>query len=408
VSSDSAFAQVLGKVVLIAGEDDEILYVEHGNGSISRFIDPLYGWSFDVGDVVLCDFESNSVEAAPAQLWQDWPWLGVVQHVNGGDVVVDRLLSVQTVKNDQEDLEVKVGNTVEVHPSRGLTRIVSESSLSSRDSNGASDLAEQYKTPPDQMKKHSFDDFGGLDTVKRRVRELIETPLERHELLNQIGAKPIKGVLFTGEPGTGKTMLARIVASRANATFYEISGPEIFNKWYGESERVVRAIFADAASQERAIVFFDEIDSVAGRRNDESHEVSRRVVAQLLTAMDGFKASESNTVVVATTNRPQDIDPALRRPGRFDWEINFPLPGLLDREQILEVSCRTLRTAPNLDHSTIAAKTDGWRSADLSAIFSEAALLTVTDGRAEIRNEEYFLAFERVLENRSRLENESQ
>ena len=150
-----------------------------------------------------------------------------------------------------------------------------------------------------------------------RARELIEVPLRNHEALSAIGARPIKGVLFTGEPGTGKTMLARIIAAQSGAAFYEISGPEIFSKWYGQSEELLRKLFQAAAKHDKAIIFFDEIDSVAAQRGDESHEASKRVVAQLLTLMDGF-TPDTNVVVIAATNRPQDLDVALRRPGRFD------------------------------------------------------------------------------------------
>lgn len=130
-----------------------------------------------------------------------------------------------------------------------------------------------------------------------RARELIEVPLKYKDALSNIGARPIKGVLFTGQPGTGKTMLARIIANSVDAEFYEISGPEVFSKWYGQSEEIIRKLFEDAAKQEKAIIFFDEIDSVASQRADETHEASRRVIAQLLTLMDGF-TSDDNVVVM--------------------------------------------------------------------------------------------------------------
>jgi transitional endoplasmic reticulum ATPase len=242
-----------------------------------------------------------------------------------------------------------------------------------------------------------------LPDVKRRAKELIETPLAHHELLTRIGARPIKGVLFTGGPGTGKTMLARIVAGQAGATFYEISGPQIFNKFYGQSGRIIRDIFADARSQERAIVFFDEIDSVAGRRAEDTHEESRRVVAQLLTEMDGFRP-DTNVMVIATTNRPQDIDPALRRPGRFDWEIEFPIPNQDDRVEILSATARQLQVSELLDHQKMAEATEGWSAAELSAIFSEAALMAVNEKRGEIISEDYWAGFDRVSEQRNRSE----
>ncbi len=178
-------------------------------------------------------------------------------------------------------------------------------------------------------------------------------------------------------------MLARIIAAQSGAVFYEVSGPEIFSKWYGQSEELLRKLFKDAARQERAIIFFDEIDSVAGQRDDDAHEASKRVVAQLLTLMDGFQPDD-NVVVVATTNRPDDIDVALRRPGRFDWEIDFPLPNLDDRVAILEAAALRLKTVDPLPHEAAALQTVGWSGAELAAIWSEAALLAVTDRRAAI------------------------
>ena len=159
--------------------------------------------------------------------------------------------------------------------------------------------------------------------------------------------------------------------------------------------------FKVASEHQRSIIFFDEIDSVAGQR-DEAHEASRRVVAQLLTLMDGFSPND-NVVVIAATNRPQDIDVALRRPGRFDWEINFPLPGREDREHILRVSAERLTTTGPLPHARVATMTESWSSAALTAIWSEAALLAVSDRRSTIMAEDYLGGYERVAAQRMRI-----
>ena len=246
-----------------------------------------------------------------------------------------------------------------------------------------------------------FDNFGGSPQVVARARQLIEIPLRNSERLSKIGARPIKGVLFTGEPGTGKTLLARIIAEQSDAAFYEISGPEIFSKWYGQSEELLRRLFEAAANQKNAIIFFDEIDSVAAQRGDNSHEASKRVVAQLLTLMDGF-TSDVNVIVIAATNRPQDLDVALRRPGRFDWEIEFPYPNEMDRVDILKKTGKGLRTKGSLPHDIIASASEGWSGAELTQIWVEAALLAVEDLRDDIYEEDYLGGYERVSQYRSR------
>ena len=189
-------------------------------------------------------------------------------------------------------------------------------------------------------------------------------------------------------------MLAQIIAHQSGAEFYKISGPEIFSKWVGQSEELLRKLFDKAAHSDKAIIFFDEIDSVAAQRDDASHESSKRVVAQLLTLMDGF-SSQANVVVIAATNRPQDLDLALLRPGRFDWEIHFPYPDQSDREDILMKTARRLQTKDPLPHGYIAARTEGWSAAELAAILSEAALLAVDDGRREIYEEDYIGGYQR-------------
>lgn len=301
-----------------------------------------------------------------------------------------------------EAIPYRVGNTVEAGDLSGVVRVVADKPVRLVDLDSIDDVViDSFRSRSGEAPELSYDDFGGLKGVVERAHELVELPLSRHEALSRIGARPIKGVLFTGLPGTGKTMLARIIAAQSKAEFYEISGPEIFSKWYGESEELLRKLFESAAQHERAIIFFDEIDSVAGQRDDRAHEASRRVVAQLLTLMDGF-TSDTNVVVIAATNRPQDLDRALRRPGRFDWEIDFPLPATRDREDILVKSARRLLTDGPLPHALIAQQTEGWSGAELAAIWSEAALLAVADDRDQIFIEDYVGGFERVARQQRR------
>ena len=299
-------------------------------------------------------------------------------------------------------MEYDVGNTVEAGEVQGVVRVLSNTPISLIDLPSLDDsVTDQFLWQPTDGRELDFDDFGGLKEVVERAHKLIEVPLQNREAFSEIGARPIKGVLFTGEPGTGKTMLAQIIAYQSEAKFYKISGPEIFSKWVGQSEELLRKLFDKAADREKAIIFFDEIDSVAAQRDDESHESATRVVAQLLTLMDGF-LSNANVVVIAATNRPQDLDVALRRPGRFDWEIHFPYPDRSDREDILTKSARRLQTTGTLPHGNVASRTEGWSGAELTAIWSEAALLAVEDGRREIYEEDYIGGFERVSRYRNR------
>jgi transitional endoplasmic reticulum ATPase len=390
---EQGFSQprTVAKVTYVTG-DRTTAILDLRNGQSVTYT-PARSVDLKRGDVVFIDMDDGDIEPAPKELWPDETWIGVVRLLLSNEVVVDVGGNLKKVVRPN-GIDIHEGNTVEGLTPEGIIRILADKPVRYLDiSTGDSVSAEYFRRKPDSSL--TFGNFGGYANIVERAKELIELPLERHRELSKIGARPIKGVLLTGPPGTGKTMLARIIASRADAQFYEISGPQVLSKWYGQSEELIREIFDDAAKQERAIVFFDEIDSLASQRNDTSHEASRRIVGQLLTAMDGF-TSDSNVIVLATTNRIGDIDTALRRPGRFDWEINFPLPSRQDREAILVASARPLSVGPDLPHAIIADMTDSWSPAALAAIWSEAALLAVEDAREVILAEDYFGGYERM------------
>lgn len=386
--------------VRTVSSDGRRLYLETRNGQVFT-VDGQWPFEYPIGSVVLVRSEENKIEGAPDDLWPEESWVGVVR-LKLPDITVVDASGRWRILATSHDVDYREGNTVEARDSRGILRVLSEQPVKYLDLPSIDDTVIAKFKSQRQASSVTFDDFGGLEDVVNRARELIEVPLKHREALSRIGARPIKGVLFTGAPGTGKTMLARIIANSTESAFYEISGPEVFSRWYGQSEEILRKLFEDAANQERAIIFFDEIDSVAGQRADESHEASRRVVAQLLTLMDGF-TPDNNIVVIATTNRPQDIDAALRRPGRLDWEIHFPLPDQRDRESILCVAARRLDTFGHLPHRWIAQKTESWSAAELAAIWSEAALLAVADGRSTIMAEDYVGGWERVSAQRRRV-----
>ena len=219
----------------------------------------------------------------------------------------------------------------------------------------------------------TYDDIGGLDEELQRVREMIELPLKHPELFERLGIDPPKGVLLYGPPGTGKTLIARAVANEAGANFFSIQGPEIMSKFYGQSEERLREIFSEAEKNSPSVIFIDELDSIAPRRDEVQGEVERRVVEQLLTLMDGMSA-RGNVIVIAATNRIEAIDPALRRPGRFDREIEIGIPTLEGREEILQIHTRGMPLDDDVQIKYIASITHGFAGADLAALAREAAM----------------------------------
>ncbi|WP_454650966.1 CDC48 family AAA ATPase [Bradyrhizobium liaoningense] len=219
----------------------------------------------------------------------------------------------------------------------------------------------------------TYDDLGGLEREVAKVREMIELPLTHPEIFQRLGMTPPKGVLLHGLPGCGKTLLARAVAHESEASFIYVSGPEIIQKFYGESEARLRKIFEDAQKRAPCIIFFDEIDSLAPKRERVEGEVEKRVVAQLLSLMDGLK-SRGDVIVMAATNRPNSLDPALRRPGRFDREIAIGIPNEHARQEILAIYARGMPLAADVDPGDLAKVTHGFTGADLNALCREAAM----------------------------------
>ncbi len=230
----------------------------------------------------------------------------------------------------------------------------------------------------------TYEDIGDMKEVIQKVREMVELPLRHPEIFERLGIEPPKGVLLYGPPGCGKTLLAKAVANESGAYFISISGPEIMSKWYGESEKRIREIFEEAEKNAPAIIFIDEIDAIAPKREEVTGEVERRVVSQLLTCMDGLK-SRGKVIVIAATNRPHALDPALRRPGRFDREIEVPVPDREGRLEILKIHTRNMPLAKDVDLKEIADKTYGYVGADLMALCKEAAMNALRRVLPEIR-----------------------
>ena len=233
----------------------------------------------------------------------------------------------------------------------------------------------------------SYEDIGGLKEEVKKVREMIEIPLKRPELFEKLGIAPPKGVLMHGPPGTGKTLLAKAVASESDAHFIAINGPEIMSKYVGGSEENLREYFEEAEENSPSIIFIDELDAIAPKREETNGEVERRTVAQLLTLMDGLK-SRGQVVVIGATNRPDSLDPALRRPGRCDREIEIGVPDSEERKEVLEIHTRNMPLADDVDLDKIANTTHGCVGADLESLCKEAAMRVVRRILPEIKSDD--------------------
>ena len=234
-------------------------------------------------------------------------------------------------------------------------------------------LGSMTKAVDNSIPRITYDELGGLKKEVQKIREMVELPMRHPELFEKLGIEAPKGVLLYGPPGTGKTLLAKAVAGETNSHFTAISGPEIMGKYYGESEERLREIFKQAEENTPSIIFIDEIDSIAPKRDEVTGELEKRIVSQLLTLMDGMKA-RGKVIVIAATNRPDSIDPALRRPGRFDREIEIGIPDEEGRQEILQIHTRGMPVDEKIDLKQFARVTHGFVGADLESLSKEAAM----------------------------------
>ncbi|MBI2368725.1 MAG: AAA family ATPase, partial [Deltaproteobacteria bacterium] len=256
--------------------------------------------------------------------------------------------------------------------------------------------------PPDIVPERSafrvsYEDVGGLEKELLRVREMIELPMKYPDLFAQLGIEAPKGVLLHGPPGTGKTLIARAVASEIAAHFIHINGPEIIHKYYGESEAKLREKFEEATRNAPSIIFIDEIDAIAPRRAEVVGDVEKRVVAQLLALMDGL-VTRGQVVVIGATNIPEILDPALRRPGRFDREVIIGVPNRIARQAILQIHTKYMPLAPSVDLERLANITHGYVGADMEALCKEAGMVALRRILPRIQADEAYRPFETKLD----------
>jgi len=302
----------------------------------------------------------------------------------------------------QGGISVAAGNTIKYFQLSGHIEVISETPLRGGALFDSEIDMSHFKRDSDPANLPSFADFGGARDEVAEVRNLLDLQSREKGLLSRLKVKPIRGVLFSGPPGTGKTMLARIIAAETDSAFYVVNGPQIINKWVGSSEKLLRAIFASAEAEPKgAIIFFDEIDSLVSSREQEASETGSRLIGELLTQLDGFDRS-SNVIVIAATNSVDSLDPALRRPGRFDRQLNFDLPSADER---LDILWRTGANRPwndDLPLEQIAIETEAFSPADLESIWDEAGRLAANERRESISTEDVLMGVDAVHKQRLR------
>ena len=292
--------------------------------------------------------------------------------VSNNPHVINSLIDFPVVKNDS--IPIMVGlpfiqpqivayKVVDIEPEQAV--IITKNTII--------EFSEKPAAGFEGLKRISYEDIGGLKDELQRLRETIELPMRHPELFQKLGIEPPKGVLLYGPPGTGKTLIAKAVASESGAHFISIAGPEVISKYYGESEQRLREVFEEARQNAPSIIFIDELDSITPRREEVTGEVERRVVAQLLTMMDGLE-ERGQVVVIGATNRIDAVDPALRRPGRFDREIEIGVPSELDRIEIMKIHTRGMPLAEDVKLEDLSQQTHGFVGADLAALAREAAI----------------------------------
>lgn len=375
-------------------EDEDFWVAQYQNGNyayvaLANLEDPM------VGAMVLISQVEDKVFPAPQSVTWGSPFkaLGTVKYVSETHVVLEIGSSLRSIER-KKGVPIAEGDVVEIGDDFGIGPKVASAPDIERTRGELDPLQFEVKT---KGKKPVH--FVG-DAVAAAVSRYVELPLAKKKKFNAIGVEPASGVLFVGPPGTGKTMIARSIAQSTKASFFVVNGPEIVSKWVGDAELALRNIFREAASRKRAIIFFDEIDSIAPARTSDSHESGIRLVGMLLTLMSGFEDS-SNVMVIGATNRVESIDKALRRGGRFQAEVHFDLPSEETRAAILQSIRSQLSVDAGVDLQDIAAESRDWSGSDLADLWQQAGWNAAEDDRESITQEDLDIAFDQVRRQRA-------
>lgn len=344
---------------------------------------PRYIDEFSVGDVLFLS-ENGDIEKVDGRLWHKSEDIGTVRSLSddGSRAIIEIDGKMRSFPQRLEQ-PFKQGQSIEIDIAGNPTVVLTNRPIDRLGLHSDPDFdIEGLIVQPGEIDA-TLDDFGGSPTLVRRAVELVSVALDPEKRLRTIGANPIKGILFSGPAGTGKTHLARVLCGMNQANFYSISGPAIIDKYVGQSEERLRDIFAHAENNGPAILFFDEVDSLTTHRGQDTPEYASRLVGQFLASLDGFRAN-NRVLVIATTNLPGTLDSALVRPGRLGHKLVFTLPDESSRLAILTASSRRIRFSESIDYGDLARSTDQWSSAELSAIWTEAGILAALDHRTSI------------------------
>ena len=395
-TADSDASMVAGQLCRIIGiaSPDRVL-VELRQGGEGHLDIPAIG-ELPVGTVLYG--HDGRWEQIAHDLWPGGDLVGTVESSSDAAVVIRvGAQSLQAFAPDP-DLPLTPGQLVSVGPD-GLPLAV----LSTDKGDDRSRREDAFDPADLIVRKESLtttlDDVGGSTVLKRKARDLVNVALDPRHPLREMKVNPIKGILFSGPPGTGKTHLARALAKEADATFYLVSGPAIVDQWLGQTERRLRDVFEHAVANKPSIVFFDEIDSLYTSRGNETHEATNRLVGQFLSILDGVIPLDQ-VLVIATTNLSSVMDDALLRPGRLGHRLTFTLPSMADRELILRASAREMERSEEPDWPSLAGATEGWSGAELAAIWTEAGVAAALDGRLQICREDVIYGLSEVATER--------
>jgi transitional endoplasmic reticulum ATPase len=387
VFPEEATTGALATVVREAADD--LLWVRYANGGFG----PLHrdgGPPVSLGSVVLVS--GSTFVLAPAELMTPKISIGVVRRVEKEQSLVETEHTLMWLPHDGP-VDWEEWSTVELRET-GIVKRLDKSPMRYRDDPPASrSVHSRFRVDPRNVAER-FDDIEGLDSQIAELRQIIDM-MDNAEALKEKGMRPIRGLLLAGESGTGKTMLARALAAEADAAYFHVRGPEIASKWVNESEEMLRALMDEADSLDRAVVFFDEIDSLGGVRSPDAHEMSNKLITQFLALLDGFDEKPGRALIVGATNRPDVLDPTLLRSGRFDRRINFHLPTALAREAILRAT-KPVDLSEDIDVHRLAFLTDTWCSADLRALWTQAFQFAHSERRTQILNLDCEVAVERI------------